>query len=246
MLRLLVVDDEILTREGIVNGLPWDKMGIGQVLQADDGTSAWAIASQSKPDILLTDVRMPVLDGISLSQTIRKRWPKTRTIILTGYKDFSDLHGALRARVVEYLFKPVDPAELEAVIRRVSEEPDADTAPAAPGPGGEGEAGESRWAIQQAVRLVKTRIAQPPTLTELAELGKLNPSYFSTQFKRAMGMNYVDYLKNCRIEEATRLLKESEMHIYEIGAAVGYHDVKHFSIVFKEITGLTPLAYRQR
>jgi Response regulator containing CheY-like receiver domain and AraC-type DNA-binding domain len=241
----LVVDDEEVIREGLL-ALPWKALGFDSARSAQDGAEALQLLEASPADLVLTDIRMPVLDGLGLSNAIRERWPRTRTIILTGYREFEDIQVALRARVVDYILKPMDPLELESIIREVAAGLDAGQTAASRRLGEELDSRQLRWAVQEAIRLVKDRLSCPPTLAEVAARGNMHPSYFSLQFKKAVGMNYVDYLRKLRIEEAERLLKESELRIYEIGAAVGYHDAKHFAQTFKEVTGLSPIAYRQR
>lgn len=120
MVRLFLVEDEIAMREGIRRFIPWEEVGIEFCGEAGDGELAWPMILEKKPDIVITDIRMPFMDGLQLSGLIRKEFPDTRIIILSGYGEFEYAQEALRMGVTEYLLKPVTPKKLREVITRVA------------------------------------------------------------------------------------------------------------------------------
>lgn len=89
MIRVFLVDDEIATRESIRNFFPWEESGYTLVGEAPDGEIALPMIQDSKPDILITDIRMPFMDGLELSQEIKRIMPWIKIVILSGYDDFS-------------------------------------------------------------------------------------------------------------------------------------------------------------
>ncbi|WP_171633918.1 response regulator [Paenibacillus plantarum] len=103
----------------------------------------------------------------------------------------------------------------------------------------------SHSAVQQVKKYIEEHCSEKITLNQMADLVYLNPSYFSIQFKRETGINFIDYLKNCRMEKAKELLRRIDLKVYEIGELVGYLDRKYFATTFKSHTKLTPLEYRQ-
>ncbi|MGG1555213.1 response regulator [Paenibacillus ferrarius] len=103
----------------------------------------------------------------------------------------------------------------------------------------------SHSAVQQVKKYIDEHYSEKITLNQMAELVYLNPSYFSIQFKKETGINFIDYLKNCRMEKAKELLRRIDLKVYEIGELVGYQDRKYFATTFKSHTKLTPLEYRQ-
>ena len=98
--------------------------------------------------------------------------------------------------------------------------------------------------VREAMRYIEAYCTQPLSLEKVAEVVHLNPSYFSTIFKKETGQNFSDFLTACRIEEAKRLLRESGLRIAQICSAVGYTDNKHFSMIFTKAVGIKPSGYR--
>lgn len=115
-MKLLLVDDEKYTREGICSMLPWKEMGITHVEEADDGINALQKALEIKPDIILTDVRMPRMDGIKMAYKIREIVPHCSIIFISGYSDKEYLKSAIKLSAIDYIEKPIDLKELRATI----------------------------------------------------------------------------------------------------------------------------------
>ena len=122
MLKLLLVDDEPIIRKGIRTSIDWEKYDIEIAGEASNGMDAIEKALVLKPHIVITDIRMPIMDGLLLSGSLKKQLPDTRIIILSGYDDFAYAREALSLGVYEYLLKPVGAEELISVITRIKDE----------------------------------------------------------------------------------------------------------------------------
>lgn len=120
MIKLFLAEDEIAMRDGIKKHINWAEAGIDFCGEAGDGELAWPMILEQKPDIVLTDIKMPFMDGLQLSKLIRKELPETRIVILSGYSEFEYAQAALRLGVTEYLLKPVTPRKLKEVIVRIA------------------------------------------------------------------------------------------------------------------------------
>ncbi len=119
-MRLLIVDDEELTREGLIASLDWSSLGIEQIFQADDGVNALNIARSQKPDIILCDVRMPRMDGIQMVERLEEFLPDTSVIFMSGYSDKEYLKAAIKLKAINYVEKPLNPDEIkEAVLEAI-------------------------------------------------------------------------------------------------------------------------------
>lgn len=116
-MKLLIVDDEVITREGIIQRLPWSDMGIDQIKQADDGINALEIIKTFDPDIILTDVRMPRMNGIDLAFKLKAVCPDYIIIFMSGYSDKEYLLSAIELKAVSYVEKPIRIKELEKAMK---------------------------------------------------------------------------------------------------------------------------------
>ena len=119
MTKVFLVDDEIAIRENLRNSFPWEEKGYQLVGEAPDGEMALPMLRDLNADILLTDIRMPFMDGIRLCEEVQRTMPWVERIILSGYDDFSYAQKAISLGVREYLLKPVTSEELEAALDRV-------------------------------------------------------------------------------------------------------------------------------
>lgn len=117
--KLFIVDDEISSRSGIRECFDWLKYGIEVVGEADNGINALKLISEVKPDIVITDVRMPKMDGIQLSAELNRLYKNMKIIFISGYNDFEYLKSALKLDAVDYVLKPVNLKEMHDVIRKV-------------------------------------------------------------------------------------------------------------------------------
>lgn len=121
LITVFLVEDEIVIREGIRNTVPWSEEGFDFVGEASDGEIAYPMIQKLKPDILITDIRMPFMDGLELARLVKKDLPHTQIIILSGYDDFHYAQEAIKTGVSEYLLKPVTEAQLMQTVHKVAE-----------------------------------------------------------------------------------------------------------------------------
>ena len=116
MVTILIVEDELEAREGIKKYIPWQQLGIDVVEEAENGLDAISLCEGINPDILLTDVRMPKMDGIQLATYVRERFPNCKIIFLSGFSDKIYLKSAIRLGAINYIEKPVDIEELNSLL----------------------------------------------------------------------------------------------------------------------------------
>ncbi len=117
--KIMIVDDEADVREGIVSLIDWDGLGYSVIAEAENGWDALEKAEAQRVDVVLTDIRMPFLDGLEMSRQLTKLYPGVLIIILSGYDEFEYAKAAIRLNVVEYVLKPVNVAELTEVLAKV-------------------------------------------------------------------------------------------------------------------------------
>ncbi len=118
--KVFLVEDEIVAREGIRNAINWPAIGFEFCGEASDGELALPRIEECKPDVLITDIKMPFMDGLQLSRIVREHMPWVKIIILSGYDEFAYAQTALKIGVTEYMLKPVSAADIIEVLQRVT------------------------------------------------------------------------------------------------------------------------------
>lgn len=119
MYKLLLVDDEPDILSGMAKGIPWEDWGFTVTGQASDGQEAVAMIAKEPPHVVLSDIRMPNMDGVALMGYLNQNYPEIKVIILSGYNDFEYLQVAIKNQVAEYLLKPTDLDEFEAAFKKL-------------------------------------------------------------------------------------------------------------------------------
>jgi two-component system response regulator YesN len=117
--KVLFVEDEIVTREGIRDNVDWSANGFEYCGEASDGEMALSLLRTIKPDVLITDIKMPFMDGLQLCKIVRERMPWIKIIILSGHDEFEYAQQAIKLGVNEYLLKPVTVKDMHQVLRKI-------------------------------------------------------------------------------------------------------------------------------
>ena len=118
MLKVFLAEDEVIIRETIKKMIPWEELGFELVGEAADGEMALPVIIRQKPDLLLTDIKMPFMDGLTLAKLAKKEIPELKIVILSGYDDFNYAKQAISIGVEDYLLKPITK---NALIERLTE-----------------------------------------------------------------------------------------------------------------------------
>ena len=253
MFTALIVEDEPLMREYLmlhltsIHGL-WKTEGC-----ARDGLEALALLKAKPFDLVITDIKMPHMDGLELADYIHVNHPGTDVIILTGYSEFDYARAAVRANAADYLLKPLQDVELhKALSKLAAKRMAADSVPAAaPVPA---EAAPKEPAqddpgilVQRARTYIRDHFTEPLSLNEVANTLAVNPAYLSSIFKSERGESYSKFILRLRMERAALLLRTYSVgKVNDIAPEVGYSSTKHFHTVFKDYFGMTPNEYRNQ
>ncbi|MCI9664219.1 MAG: response regulator [Lachnospiraceae bacterium] len=241
-MTVLIVDDETYMVEYMKNLVDWKACGFDQVLTAKGGGLARDLLAKYRPELLITDIKMPKITGLDLSRLIDENRYQTRVIIISGYSDFEYAKQALRYRVSEYLVKPVLREDLEEALERIL-----------PGSTKGGERGESeeqgpsrdKYAAVSSVKAyIHENYSQDLSLDALGDAVNLHPVYLSRIFKEVTDVNLSAYIADVRMQKAAKLLDETDLKVHEVMDKLGYRKRQHFTKLFKEKYGMTPKEYR--
>ncbi len=124
MNKVLLVDDEVFVRKGLRSLINWQEFGFEICWEADNGEDAFTIILEEKPDLVITDVRMPVVDGLTLIKKVREIENQTKFIIVSGFNDFSYAQQAVKYNVIDFVLKPIDQEELEETLGKLAKKLD--------------------------------------------------------------------------------------------------------------------------
>lgn len=239
-LKVLLVDDEIIIREGFKRLFDWEEHNCEVVGEAADGLEALGKIDSLLPDIVIMDINIPIMNGLKVIQCSRMKHPSTAFIIVSGYDDFSYCQQALRMQITDYILKPVNYDEFGSCIDNLKvslynqriEESKSENEP------------EERL-IVGITKYIQEHLADDISLSSLADEFHLNPQYISQLFKNEIGVGFLAYLTNIRVEKAKKLLLTTALPITEIAELSGFSDYRVFTKVFKRSENVTPSQYRR-
>lgn len=239
-MKILVVEDELHIRNGIVRLLSNISDSYRVVEGAENGYEGLLCARNYEPDVVISDIKMPKMDGLRMIEEIQALNLHPVFVLLTGYAEFEYARTALRLGVSEYLLKPISVDALTETLRRVEKslQPEAAVQEEAQGGGA-----AYSPAVADMLQTIRSQYGQMLRLDQFAEKYKMTPEYLSTLFTRETHKTFSNYLKDYRIEQAKRLLESSGLKIYEIASRVGYPEQKYFSKVFHETVGVSAKQY---
>lgn len=261
MLKLLIADDEEDIRKGIRNNVDWEANGIIICGEAEDGDEALGIIKEKNPDILIIDIRMPGTNGLEVLEAIYTSRRSIRSIILSGYDDFTYAQKAIKLGASDYLLKPCRSKDILESVLKIKAKIEAEkerTQSTGQSNGKQIEVNTTVSGTSDTINTVKTgnkviscalkfieeNFEKDLTLEMVSQKVFVNPKYLSTLFKQVVGENFVDYIQKVRVEKACELLKDISLKTYEVAYKVGYIDDKYFCQIFKKIKGITPGQYR--
>lgn len=237
-LRVLLVDDEIMIREGFKRLFDWAAHDCEVVGEAADAMEALSRIDALCPDIVIMDINIPIMNGLKVIQLSRIKHPETAYVIVSGYDDFSYCREALRLQITDYILKPVNYDEFGSCIDNLK------ISLFERGVTHSDSALEERT-INQLTRYLQEHLSEEISLSVLADEFHLSAQYISQLFKSEIGVNFLTYLTNIRMENAKKLLLATSLPISDISERSGYGDYRVFTKAFKKSEGVTPSQYRR-
>ena len=245
MYKMLIVDDDWLISESLKTMDEWIENNIDVVGTAENGKEALFWLERENIDFILTDIRMPHMDGISLAKYIHEHMPSTHVIIMSGYEDFKYAQNAIKYNAKGYVLKPIDVSELFEIVNKIQKEMLLSDKLVPKKVKNESSTQQERL-ILSAKSYIHSNYMNPITLTEVANKFHLTEHYFGQIFKSVLGETFMTYLTNVRLERACTLLNNPALMVYKVSELIGYNDSKHFTKIFKKKYGVTPSEYRRK
>ncbi len=245
MIKVLIVEDEEIIRKGIVLTVNWEALDCTVAAEASNGLEALEAVHRLNPDLIITDIKMPQMDGIEMLQKLRQMGNNTHVIILSAYDTFSYVQSALRLGAVDYLLKPFHDGDLEHAIALAHDKICPNTLSGAPKNILHVKEGTKSKFIREAMDYISVHYNDPDiSVGSLAEYLSISEGYLSHTFKKETGLSPLTYLTQYRIQQSMRMLSDCRVKVYEVAQKTGYQDIAYFSNTFKKLVGMSPSEYQ--
>lgn len=243
---VIVAEDEELLLNNLIQKIEKADDAFEVIGKAQTGKQAFELIKELCPDVVITDIKMPVMGGIELLTKVREQFPLTKFIITSGFSDFEYARSAINLKVSDYLLKPIDPEELSQVLRKIRQEFQITQSSYEE----IFQLGNTRLTPNQIAELLQKFLVANYTsdinLNLIANTLNYSSSYLTKIFCQVYDCTPTRYITNLRLSHAQRLLLHNpELSICQIGEIVGYHDQGYFSRIFKKNTGISPLEFRE-
>ena len=244
MLKVLVVEDEEMIRRGIVLAVDWAALDCVVVGEAANGLEALKAVERLRPSLIITDLKMPQMDGLEMLRRLREQGNNVYVIILTAYDSFTYAQSALRLGAVDFLVKPFHDGDLEQAVTALRRRMEADSGEAAlalP----ELRKGDKSKYVLEAMDFIGRPYSDPSiSIGLIAQHLGISEGHLSHLFKKETDYTLLNYLTRYRIHKAMELLKDCRVKVYEVAEQVGYRDIAYFSATFKKLVGVSPSEYQ--
>jgi two-component system response regulator YesN len=247
MYKVLVIEDERIIREGLILAIPWLKLECEVIAQASDGEEGLRFIQLCKPDIVICDINMPIINGLEMIKRTINEY-NYKTIIISGYSEFSYAQEAMKYGIQEYILKPVNHQELSLAIERLTNqlkernaykdlmyslsnklniiEFKGDN--------------EFSWVVRKMIDYVKQNYPKKIIMQDLVDVCKQSATSLHQSFKKETGYTFNQFLNRYRVQIVITEIIKDELPIHEIAYKCGYSDMKYFYEVFKKITDHSP------
>lgn len=239
MYRVMLIDDEESARKLMRASIKWETLDMEVVGEAASGIEAINIIDEVKPDIAFVDISMPFMNGIEFTEIAAERYPNLTIIIMTAFDEFEYARKCVSLPVFEYMLKPIKRTEVTEVLSKVKAKLDERPRNSDYDSDLDDTADLEDSSIEQIKQYIKENYKDSKlNLTETANTFGFSSSYLSRKFKQETGMNFLEYLTECRMEKA-KLLASPNKKMFVVANEIGIPDPNYFGRCFKKYTGLS-------
>lgn len=240
--RVIVAEDENLIAKNIAKHIENENSKFKVIGICSNGEDAFNAVKEQLPDVIFTDISMPVMTGLELARRIHESYSHIKCVILTGYADFEYAKEAMHYDVEDYLLKPLNKEELRKVLKNL------ELSLAAAGGENAGAPAVGSYSPEEIVATVKEYIqknyAKELDLNSIADSLGFSSSYLTKVFNKVEGTAPLKYIRNYRMNIAKQMLADKDMTVAQVAQAVGYNDPFHFSKSFKQTFGVSPSEFK--
>lgn len=245
--RVIVAEDEKLLLNNMIQKIHNANLNFQVIAKAQTGTQAYNLVMKLSPDLLVADIKMPMMDGITLLEKVHVKNPDIKFIIISGFSDFEYAQRAIKVQVVEYLLKPIEPEELYHALLKVKNRliNEKNSYSEIFNPPMARQSPEKIASILQ--EYISVHYTEDVNMNLIARNMNYSPGYLTKIFAQQFNITPMKYIISLRISKAKNLLLSNpDLTIKQIGELVGYPEQGYFSRIFKKHIGISPFEYRER
>lgn len=243
MFKVYLVDDENYQLKCLNNSVNWAEHGACVVGSQTNSCKAYDEILSMNPDIVITDVGMPIIDGFKLIKRLQDEGFAGAFVLISTYTDYKYVQKALRYNVVDYCLKPYENKTIACALERAKKEIRNRKVLKAFTIASDDICTNELYS--DVMEYINCHFSEDLTLQMIADKFYVNASYLSKIFKNEAGVTFTAYLSNLRLEMACMLLKDSKLQVTEIADKIGFKNYFYFARVFKKNYDMTPSSYRQ-
>ena len=245
MYKMLICDDENYILEMLNKNISWKSLGVEVTGTAINGQIGYNKFNTGHFDIIISDIRMPIMSGIEMAKKIRQQNKDVQIIFLTSYEEFEYAKSAIKINACGYILKPFDEKDLiEAVKEAISRIEEKSRAGIEEKSKLLRETNENNFIVDSINSYINENIRKKITLRDVSENLGYSPNYIGQLYKKHTGMYVNDYIIKVKMEYAKTLLKIPQNQVGTVAGILGYNDQAYFIKQFKEFYGVTPKIYR--
>ncbi len=248
MYKVMLVEDDEVIRYVYSRMKSWGKYGFYIQTEAGNGIKALEELKKNPVDVVFTDIRMPLMNGIELMKQAIPVYPDIPFVLISSYNEFEYAREGLRLGAVDYIVKPMQEEELDRVLQRLKEQLSTREKNAAPDVLAgifKDEDLRSDALVGKVVQYLEEHMERNLTIEEVAEALGMNKDYLGRQLKGKTQMSFRNLYNQIKMEYAKPLIKSGQYKIYEISEMLGYTSPDYFSGLFKNIVKMTPVEYKK-
>ena len=243
--KIVMAEDEELQLNSLVKKVEKFCPGFTVVGTAQTGSQAYKLICEKAPDILISDIRMPVMSGIELMEKARIMFPELQFIIISGFSEFEYARSAIRLQVSDYLLKPVETEELQKALNKIRLKLQERAQEESAAFNGDSENKTAEQVAFAVIEYLQHHYNEEVNLNQIASALHYSPSYLTKIFVQQYDTTPSKYMISLRMQKARQLLAHNpELSVRQIGETVGYPEQGYFSRIFKKYVGVSPLEYR--
>ena len=243
--KIVIAEDEELQLNSLVKKVEKFCPGFTVVGTAQTGSQAYKLICEKAPDILISDIRMPVMTGIELMEKARIMFPELQFIIISGFSEFEYARSAIRLQVSDYLLKPVETEELQKALNKIRLKLQERAQEESAAFNGDSENKTAEQVAFAVIEYLQHHYNEEVNLNQIASALHYSPSYLTKIFVQQYDTTPSKYMISLRMQKAQQLLAHNpELSVRQIGETVGYPEQGYFSRIFKKYVGVSPMEYR--